>query len=172
VQLWVVWYHRLIGDTEGPALITDTACTATYCRFPSWHTDNYFDNGRPRGQRPDRAPRGIERIIGGRQAQLPALLQKSFVQDLQTVQPDPDAVVRRYLRECHAALSDLQHEPRSEPWITPKQQRKRTDGTAPFAAHGHGQHACIFRHAGMSNERTEVYSRPSACSESALSRSR
>jgi guanine deaminase len=41
VQLWVVWYHRLIGDTEGPALITDTACTATYCRFPSWHTDNY-----------------------------------------------------------------------------------------------------------------------------------
>jgi hypothetical protein len=37
----VVWNHRLIGETEGPALITDTACTATYdCRFPSWHTDN------------------------------------------------------------------------------------------------------------------------------------
>jgi hypothetical protein len=36
----VVWYHRLIGETEGPALITDTACTATYRRFPSWHTDN------------------------------------------------------------------------------------------------------------------------------------
>jgi hypothetical protein len=43
VQLWVVWYRRLIGDTEGPALITDTACTATYCRFPSWHTDIYSD---------------------------------------------------------------------------------------------------------------------------------
>jgi len=40
----VVWYHRQ-GDTEGPALITDTACTATYCRFPSWHTDIQSDAG-------------------------------------------------------------------------------------------------------------------------------
>ncbi|MBK5052261.1 phosphate ABC transporter substrate-binding protein PstS, partial [Burkholderia sp. R-70006] len=39
---WVVWHHRLIGEAEGPALITDTACTATYCRFPSWHTDIYL----------------------------------------------------------------------------------------------------------------------------------
>jgi hypothetical protein len=46
MQLWVVWYHRLIGETEGPALITDTACTATYCRFPSWHTDKYLDTRR------------------------------------------------------------------------------------------------------------------------------
>ena len=46
MQLRVVWYHRLIGETEGPALITDTACTATYCRFPSWHTDNYLDTRR------------------------------------------------------------------------------------------------------------------------------
>ena len=45
MQLWVVWYHRLIGETEGPALITDTACTATYRRFPSWHTDKYSDAG-------------------------------------------------------------------------------------------------------------------------------
>ena len=42
MQLWVVWHHRLIGEAEGPALITDTACTATYCRFPSWHTDIYL----------------------------------------------------------------------------------------------------------------------------------
>lgn len=42
----MVWYHRLIGETEGPTLITDTACTATYCRFPSWHTVNYLDNRR------------------------------------------------------------------------------------------------------------------------------
>jgi hypothetical protein len=27
-------------------LITDTGCTATYCRFPSWHTDKYVDNRR------------------------------------------------------------------------------------------------------------------------------
>jgi hypothetical protein len=46
MQLWVVWYHRLIGETEGPALITDTACTATYRRFPSWHTDKYLDTRR------------------------------------------------------------------------------------------------------------------------------
>ena len=50
MQLWVVWYHRLIGETEGPALITDTACTATYRRFPSWHTDNYVDNRRVHDQ--------------------------------------------------------------------------------------------------------------------------
>jgi hypothetical protein len=43
MQLWVVWYHRLIGETEGPTLITDTACTATFGRFPSWHTDNLYD---------------------------------------------------------------------------------------------------------------------------------
>lgn len=38
-------YHRLIGETEGPTLITHTACRAkaTSCCFPSWHTDNYPD---------------------------------------------------------------------------------------------------------------------------------
>jgi hypothetical protein len=41
----VVWYHRLIGETEGPTLITDTACTATSCRFPCWHADTYPDAG-------------------------------------------------------------------------------------------------------------------------------
>jgi hypothetical protein len=46
IIVWVVWYHRLIGETEGPTLITDTACTATSCRFPSWHIDNYYDAGR------------------------------------------------------------------------------------------------------------------------------
>jgi phosphoribosylaminoimidazole-succinocarboxamide synthase len=46
MQLWVVWYHRLIGETDGPTLITDTACTATSCRFPSWHTDKYLDTRR------------------------------------------------------------------------------------------------------------------------------
>ena len=35
--------NRLIGETVGPAPITDTACTATHCPFPSWHTDNYID---------------------------------------------------------------------------------------------------------------------------------
>lgn len=47
MQLQVVWYHRLIGETEGATLITDTACTATAtsCCFPSWHTDNYPDMG-------------------------------------------------------------------------------------------------------------------------------
>src|SRR5258708_4114518 len=54
MQLWVVWHHRLIGETEGLALITDTACTATYCRFPSWHSDNYCDAG---GSRHDIGPR-------------------------------------------------------------------------------------------------------------------
>lgn len=39
----MVWYHRLIGETEGPPLITATACTATYCRLPSWHTDDCPD---------------------------------------------------------------------------------------------------------------------------------
>lgn len=41
MQLRVVWYLRLIGDTEGPALITDTAWLTVSTASPSWHTDNY-----------------------------------------------------------------------------------------------------------------------------------
>lgn len=41
MQLRVVWYLRLIGDTEGPSLITGTTLTTQLLAVSSsWHTDN------------------------------------------------------------------------------------------------------------------------------------